>query len=149
MHQKMLELHTKVTELQEDLETQQRRESQAMDFILKVTDKNILLLHENEGLRIKLTALENKQNPLVQTIEQSKTEIENLLSNILLERLKRAEENRIMSMFLAEQSYCNEKLISQVEDLKGQRIILEKKYNFILKQMIRETHLNHINTYNI
>ncbi|XP_058810041.1 coiled-coil domain-containing protein 186-like isoform X2 [Phymastichus coffea] len=141
----MEQLHTNVAEVKLDLEMQRYREVQALEFVQKLTDKNVQLFNDYQKLQNKYAAIEYNQIPLTENFEQMNLKIENLTS----EKLKHLEDNNKLSKFLAEQMFINDKLSNQIEELKGQIIILSKKYNFIMKEVFRKIHLNHSNAHGI
>lgn len=121
-------------ELENDIAACRDREAELLLFTQQLTDKNVRLQSEFTALETKVQQLGCEQNLSKRALKEQETK-----SRILVNEVKEnAEELERLKKILLEKNNLIEELKQEVNDRKGENLLLKRKYDLSLKEINKE-----------
>lgn len=114
------------------------REAEMLLFTEQLTDKNVRLQSEFSALETKVQQLTCEQTLLKRTIKKLETSSDMLTEQLEKERSLRQEENQVLARHLAEKTKLCEQLQQQLEDQKGENLVIRRKMDLSVREVTKE-----------
>lgn len=114
------------------------REAEMLLFTQQLTDKNVRLQSEFSAIETKVQQLTCEQNLLKRSAKKYETHSDMLNEQLEKERSLRQEENQVLARHLAEKTKLSEQLTQQLEDQKGENLVIKRKLELSVKEVTRE-----------
>lgn len=126
------------SELETDMEACRIREAEMLLFTQQLTDKNVRLQSEFSTLETKVQQLTCEQTLSKRDIKKYETQTNLLTEQLDKERTLRQDENQVLARHLAEKTKLCEQLSQQLEDQKGENLVIKRKLELSVKEVTRE-----------
>lgn len=126
------------SELENDMEACRIREAEMLLFTQQLTDKNVRLQSEFSALETKVQQLTCEQTLVKRTIKKYETQTDMLNEQLEKERSLRQEENQVLARHLAEKTKLCEQLSQQLEDQKGENLVIKRKLEMNVREVTKE-----------
>lgn len=136
--QQVTHLKERNIELESDMEACRLRESEMLVFTQQLTDKNVRLQSEFSSLETKVQQLTCEQNLLKKDIKKYETQIDLLTSELKKEKKLRSDETQTLARHLAEKTKSCEHLNQQLEDQKGENLVIKRKLELSVREVNKE-----------
>lgn len=141
LEQKIKVLTEELKEVQEEMESGQKKQNELLSFTSKLTEKNTILQSENTTLSEKLKKLEIELSEKNEHYKQSEIEMRensNKLTNSLEEESSR---NKLMSAELEKKRIEIEELKVKLSDEQSENVSLKKKHQANVRDLSRQLQL--------
>lgn len=136
--QQVVHLKQRNSELETDMEACRVREAEMLTFTQQLTDKNVRLQSEFSALETKVQQLTCEQTLLKRNSKKQETQSDLLSEQLEKERTLRQEENQVLAKYLAEKTKLCEQLNQQLEDQKGENLVIKRKLELSVKEVTKE-----------
>lgn len=126
------------SELETDMEACRIREAEMLFFTQQLTDKNVRLQSEFSALETKVQQLTCEQTLLKRSGKEHETRSSMLAEQLEQEKALRVDESQVLARHLAEKTKLSEQLTQQLEDQRGENLVIKRKSEVSVKEVTKE-----------